>query len=301
MGISEIAIDDTTVHNVTRAPKTLNRLADAADADTRERLAALPFDVVFTRERGSVFDPNDDEESQLERRFETPDDREYTFAASLGVAEVSDEVVAAARNGDRPCYRVGVLDGDWIEARIVSSRAEIARGEMRVEGCEPLAIPAGEHQFATVYGWRLNTVRLASEGTASAPVPDPAAAVVDITDRSATRVDMQVPASASGDRFLRLGEAYDDRWTLRIDGEDAGPPILVDGYSTGWLIDGDAHHLVATFGPQAAVQVTFAASALGVVGVTAIALLPVPPALDRRRQRREQAPAPTAPPAGGAP
>lgn len=298
VGISEIAIDDTSISNVTRAPKTLSRLAAKADTSTQERLAELPFDIVFTRQQGSVIDLNDDEEAQLDRIFETPDDRSYTFSASLGVAEADDVVVAAARNDERPCVRVGVLDGEWVEARVVSSRSEIARGQLRVEGCEPLAIDAGKHQFATVFGWRLDTVRFASEGSAPAPLVDPAAAEVAITDRSATRIDMQVPASASGARYLRLGEAYDERWTLSVDGEDAGPPILVDGYSTGWVLDGEAHHLVATFGPQGAVQVTFLASALAVVGVTAVALLPPLPVLERRRRRREAAPTP---PAGGAP
>jgi arabinofuranan 3-O-arabinosyltransferase len=107
---------------------------------------------------------------------------------------------------------------------------------------------------------------------------------------------MEVAASTSGARYLRLGEAFDERWSLAVDGVDAGPPILVDGYSTGWLIDGKAHRLVATFGPQRAVEVTFVASAAAVVGVTAVALLPAPPFLVRRRRRRDAA---ATTPAGG--
>ena len=130
-------------------------------------------------------------------------------------------------------------------------------------------------------------------------VTDPQDRVVTINDRSATRIDMDVAASSSGDRYLRLGEAYDERWTLTVDGKDAGEPILVDGYSTGWLIDGDAHHLEARFSPQRAVEVSFVASAVGVVGVTAIAVLPTPGVVrDRRRHRVEPV---GTPPAGAAP
>ncbi|MGN6696359.1 MAG: alpha-(1-_3)-arabinofuranosyltransferase domain-containing protein, partial [Aquihabitans sp.] len=299
VGISDITIDDVNVRNLTRAPKTLSRLADKADAATREKLAAMPLDVVFTREQGSYQDPNDDEEAQLDRVFELPDARTFTFTASLGVAEADDAVVAAARNGDRSCQRVAVIDGEWIEARVVSSRAELATGQMRIEGCAPIDLEAGGHQLQTVYQWRLNTVRFASEGTVEPVLADPADRAVTITDRSATEIDMQVAAAASGSRYLRLGEAYDDRWTLSVDGVDAGPPILVDGYSTGWLIDAKAHRLVATFGPQGAVRATFAASAVAVVGVTAIALLPAPAVLQRRRRRSVEPAA--APPAGGAP
>jgi len=296
VGISEISIDDTTIQNVTRAPETLSRLADDADAATQERLAELPLDVVFTRAQGSLIDVNDDEESQLDRDFDLPDARTYTFAASLGVAEADELVVAAARNDDRPCVRVAIIDGEWIEGRVVSSRAELATGEMRIEGCEPLELAAGAHQFRSIYGWRLNTARFASEGTVEPVAVDPGDREVEVTDRSATEVDMEVAASTSGARYLRLGEAFDERWSLAVDGVDAGPPILVDGYSTGWLIDGKAHRLVATFGPQRAVEVTFVASAAAVVGVTAVALLPAPPFLVRRRRRRDAA---ATTPAGG--
>ena len=67
---------------------------------------------------------------------------------------------------------------------------------------------------------------------------------------------------------------------------DAGPPILVDGYSSGWLLDGDAHRVVVRFGPQRAVRATFAASALALVGVTALAVLPPSIVADRRLAAR---------------
>jgi arabinofuranan 3-O-arabinosyltransferase len=283
VGISEIAIDDTTVRNVARTPKTLTRLADHADAATKAALADLPLDVVLTRERGSVLDPDDDEEAQLDRSFELPADRVFTFAASLDVAEADERVVTAARQGDRSCARVATLDGDWVEARVVSSRAELALGTLRVEGCKPLELSAGEHSLRTIFGWRLNTARFSSPGAAEVEKVDPADRAVTVTDRSATRVEMQVPASGSGPRYLRLGEAFDERWSLSVDGADAGPPILVDGYSTGWLIDGGAHRLLATFGPQRAVQVTFVVSAAALVGVSAVALLPALPVRRRRR------------------
>jgi arabinofuranan 3-O-arabinosyltransferase len=288
VGISEISFGEKQVRNVTRTPRTLTRLVEGADAATEEALAAMPFDIVLSRAKGAVIDANDDEESQLDRVFELPADRTFTFAASLSVGQANPLVVAGARNDERPCLPVALLDDDLVEARIVSDRAELAAGQVRLEGCGSLDLDAGRHELQAIIGWRLDAARFSSPGTTTPPSFDAAGREVTISDRSATRVDMTVAASDAGPRFLRLGEAYDERWSLAVDGEDAGPPILVDGYSTGWLIDGKAHHLVATFAPQRAVQVTFVASALAVTGVAAIALLPAPPALVRRRRRRSE-------------
>lgn len=298
VGISEITIDDTTVRNITRAPRTLSRLADKASRQTLEAMGELPLDVVFVRAQGSLQDASDDEEAQLDRIFDLPDRRTFLWTASLDVAGADPLVLAAARQGDTPCVRVAILDGKWLRARVVSDRAELAAGQMRIEGCDPLLLPSGQHELQTIFGWRLNLARFSSGGTRAPVADDPAGRVVTITDRSATRVEMDVPASSIGARYLRLGEAFDERWSLTVDGRDAGPPILVDGYSTGWLIDAKPHHLVAVFGPQKAVQVSFVASAIGVVGVTMVALLPTPPAL-RRRRRRSRRRSPSVP--GGAP
>ena len=116
---------------------------------------------------------------------------------------------------------------------------------------------------------------------------------------TATEVVIDVPAAAAETRLLRLGEAWDPRWTLEVDGEAVGEPLVLDGYAAGWLVDGEAHRVVVRFGPQGAVEATFAMSALALVGVTAIAVLP-PTVLPRRRRRgADGSSAP--PPAGAAP
>ena len=77
------------------------------------------------------------------------------------------------------------------------------------------------------------------------------------------------------------------------------PPILVDGYSVGWLIDGDAHRLEVRFAPQRVVEAAFVASALGLVVVTAAAV----GLIGDRARRDEEAtaePAEGPMPAGGA-
>lgn len=283
VGFAEISIDGTTVRNVTRAPLTLDRLAAEADEETLDRLAELPLDVVLTRARGSVGDLADDEESQLDRSFSLPADRTFELEGELAVSGADREVVAAARAGSNDCWQVAQLDGEPLEARVVSSREELAEGVVRIEGCDELELAAGDHELRTIFGWRLDRVHLASPGAGPVTASDPAEGGVRVLERSSTRMSLEVGA-ASGPRYLRIGEAFDERWTLTVDGEDAGPPILVDGYSTGWRIDGAPHRLEVRFAPQRAVQATFAVSAAALVGVVALAVLPAPAAVRRRRQ-----------------
>jgi arabinofuranan 3-O-arabinosyltransferase len=308
VGIAEIRVDDEAVRDVARLPTTLTDLAADASAETRGRLAELPLDVVLTRQRGAVGDPRDDEEAQLDRRFSLPDDRTFAFEAELAVADLDPAIVAAARVGETPCEQVARLDGAWIEARVDATRAELAQGLVRLRGCEPIELEAGEHELLTVFGWRLDAVHLRdagvdAEGGAAALLGEEVGEVT-VVERTATELVLDVPASAVDDRLLRLGEAHDARWVLEVDGTDAGEPIVLDGWSTGWRIDGEAHRLVVRFGPQSAVEATFVASAASLVVVTALAVLP--PGLVARRRRADEladaaAPSDPSPAGGGAP
>lgn len=294
VGIADIAIEATAVRNVTRAPLTLARLAEQADADTRAALAELPLDVLLTRAVGDASSPADDEESQLDRRFSLPDDRTFELTATLATTGIDPTILAEAASGDAACERVALLDGEWVEARIASTPEEIAEGRVRLEGCEPLALDAGEHELLATFGWRLDEARLSAPGAGEGSVGaglDPGEATV--VERTATEVVIDVPAADAPSRILRLGEAWDPRWTLEVDGVSVGEPIVVDGYAAAWLLDGDAHRVVVRFGPQGAVEASFALSAVALVGVTAIAVLP-PVAPSRRRRRAGRAAAATA-------
>jgi arabinofuranan 3-O-arabinosyltransferase len=288
VGISEISFGGRPVRAITRLPHSFDRLARAAGPATQQRLAALPLDVVLTRARGSVADANDDEESLLDRRFTLPQYREFAFTATADAGAVDPQLVAEARLGARRCHPVASLDGDPLEGRITSTADELDDGIVRIEGCRPVDLQAGAHDLLTVFGVRLDQARFSSPG-AAATGATPDAGTVRVSSSTRTHLDLRVSASPQGDgawRYLRLGDTYDQRWTMTVDGVDAGPPLLVDGYSFGWAIDGRAHHVVVAFGPQGAVKGTFVLSAVGVVGVTAVAVLPAPAWLGGGRRRR---------------
>jgi hypothetical protein len=155
----------------------------------------------------------------------------------------------------------------------------------------------------SLFSWRLDEARFSSPGVTRAPAAgssverDPS---LRVTSRDATTIDLEIGASP-GPRIFRLGEAWDDRWTLSIDGHDAGKPLVVDGYATGWRIDGSAHHLEARFGPQFAVKATFEMSLAAAVGLVGVVLLPVSAAEVLDRWRRPATRSPAGRPAAGAP
>ncbi len=283
VGISEVQVDDLRFTEVTRLPDTLGDLLEGASQTLRSDLLDRPLDLVFTRAQGAVDDPNDDEEFSLDRRFTLPDSRSFTLTARLGLAGVDRQALAAARKGKATCRVVAALDGEPVRAKIVSSAFELIKGVVRVEGCDPIPLGYGRHDLRGIFGWRFDEVRLSSPGPRP-PKPTPQrAATVHVLDQTATMVHLRAD-QASGDRYLRLGQAYDARWTLSVDGKDAGTPILLDGYSVGWRIDGDPHDLVVRFAPQGAVRGTFVVSAAAVVGVVAIAVWPGAAPIRRRRR-----------------
>ena len=302
VGLADVGIDDLSFREVARLPETFTNLVTGSDVATRRLVADAPLDIVMVRAKGAPAGTGDDEEFQLDRDFDLPAPRVLTFAAELQSGAADFDALRLALNGNRPCFEVGELDGNSLRAKVVSTTAQIAAGRVLLKGCDPMILQSGTHSLRTVPNWRLDRIHFASPGQPSSkarsggppgdstrrPIPVATDRSLKITSRSATTVDMEIGASKDGARLLRLGEAWDPRWTLKVDGKDAGEPIVVDGYATGWRIDGKAHHLEAGFGPQFAVESTFAMSLIGVVGVVGVIVLPPPPEAVVRRFRRRR-------------
>ena len=320
VGLSMIQVDNLVVRDITRLPETYHDLVLSASPSTRFAAAQLPLDIVLTRQQGRPGDVGDDEEAQLDRNFDLPLGRSFTFVANLTTAGATQSIIDLTRAGDHSCQPIAELDGKPLLGQIVSTPSELDQGSVTVHGCGPLDLAAGQHRLRTIFGWRLDQVRLSSVGagalaaaataanSASSGTAVPGDASLRITGRSATEIRMTIGRS-TGPRLLRLGESYDPRWALLVDGHDAGKPMVIDGYAVGWRIDNGAHRLIASFGPQFAVKSTFEFSLAATVGVVALIVLPVPAGVwwHRRRRpigrhvRRPAAAGPPAPePEGGA-
>lgn len=285
VGIAEVRINDGAVRALDRLriPRTVPALLDSMPSEqrreTEEALEAVPIDIVLTRLRGQAGNTSDDEEPGLNRLVELPVDRTLTFAATLEIGEIDPEIVTAARAGDARCQPVAELDGEPILARITDLDHQSTTGRVRLEGCDPLTVDAGTHEYRSVFGWRIDRVHLADQ-TAFTPADRTS---VRVRDDGRGRRTVLVP-EGSGPRLLRTGIGFDPRWRLEVDGRDLGPPILLDGYAAAWRIGAEGGEMSIVFPPQTAGDGAFVASAGGLAVTIMIAFLPGLPSVGRRRR-----------------
>jgi arabinofuranan 3-O-arabinosyltransferase len=210
--------------------------------------------------------------------------------AGDGPVRISDLTLheaAAARGVVRPeataapsgCLTVATVDGEPLRVRATRPATAAARllagGPVAVEACDrrPLALAAGTRRVRPVPGLALDTLdlvdtlaaRSSSEGAVEGAVAAslrPAATVLAVGD-TARRLRT---VATGAPYYVVAGTGYDPGWRAAADGVDLGPPVLVDGYSTGWLVaDGAAHDVRMRYGPVRRAAVAGAVSAAAVL------------------------------------
>lgn len=162
--------------------------------------------------------------------------------------------------GQDRCLAVATLDGTSL---LMRPRGDAELSEANAAGsawagCSPVRLAAGGHELRSVPAFVLDSMDLHDVTRArSADVPAP---TVSGGDPASSRQTVHV-GQAEAPYFLVLGQGYDERWRATIDGRDLGDPILVDGYSSGWLItDLDSHDIVLAYAPQRWTQLALAGS-----------------------------------------
>ncbi len=81
-------------------------------------------------------------------------------------------------------------------------------------------------------------------------------------------------APSDRDRWLVLGQSYNDGWRASTDAGSLGPQLLVNGYANGWKLPAHAEPLVVhlRWTPQRIVNIALALSAVAAVLVLVLAL-----------------------------
>jgi arabinofuranan 3-O-arabinosyltransferase len=157
----------------------------------------------------------------------------------VGVPHVVAADGAALRDRCRP---VATLDGQPLRARLHGDLADVLAGRpVGFTGCGRVALDPGDHDLLPSGPWALDDLRLRSEGREAPVAGGSATPVVEGLDRSATTTSFTVRGGCDP-CWLRAGIGFDDRWTASVAGRRLGPPLVVDGYSVGWLLraaDGD--------------------------------------------------------------
>ncbi|HEX4868251.1 MAG TPA: alpha-(1-_3)-arabinofuranosyltransferase family protein [Acidimicrobiales bacterium] len=168
-----------------------------------------------------------------------------------------------------------VLDGVPVPVRVTGSTAAALDGQgLRVEGCAPVELGAGDHLLRAApgptTGIDLDQLVLtdgAPTATGASTGPQPT-----VVRHDPDHLELTLPAGAErAGTWLVLGESHNDGWTARLDGQDLGPPTLVDGFANGWrLPPGTAAATVSLrFEPQRRVDLALGLSAVA----AAVALL----------------------------
>jgi len=180
------------------------------------------------------------------------------------------------------CIKVAKLDGAPVRvAPAVGLTALTSGSPVFFEPCpdEPLRLGAGPHRLEAEPGWLLDLLHLESTTGADGrklrlAQRQPTSPRVNVVNSSPTSVTVATEA-ARGPYYLVLGQGFDERWRATMDGRPLGPPVLVDGYSTGWRIpNAGAHVITMRFTPQRWATASLVASLLALALAVGLALRP---------------------------
>ncbi|MEO1059495.1 MAG: hypothetical protein AAFY28_21530, partial [Actinomycetota bacterium] len=126
-------------------------------------------------------------------------------------------------------------DGEPLAVRIDGTvGAALDRAALDLIACESLVLAAGVHRLDAAPGSGFDVDRLLLAEPASAR-DDPESVDVSIVSDSATTARAEIGPSPTAS-WVVLTESWNDGWTARLDGDDLGAPVLINGFANGWLI-----------------------------------------------------------------
>lgn len=213
-------------------------------------------------------------------------------AMPIGIAEVRVGallVTPGPARLDPTCQGGLVRIGDTAVAlRLEGTAADAEAGRpIPAIGCNTASVAAAATlviaEDGRGTGRDIDSLTLGSPGPSST-VAAPAPAEVSTTRTSRGSYDLSVDA-LDAPAWLVLGQSMNDGWHLTSDGKDLGPPLLVNGFANGWLLDptvvGENPRMTLEWTPQRIVWLALVLSALGFILCLVLALWPP------RRQPRD--------------
>ncbi len=177
----------------------------------------------------------------------------------------------------RGCVAMATIDGKPLGLALGGTLDQLSRGQaLPVRACpgQALGLGAGDHRLQSAPGWLVDLLDLASRPAGAVAAGPGAAPRTAVTSSSASRITLETE-QAPGPFYLVLGQGYDPRWRAALDGQQLGPPRVIDGYSVGWRIsDPRGHRISVEFGPQRWASASLAASLAGLALVVVLLVAP---------------------------
>lgn len=174
-------------------------------------------------------------------------------AAHPPVFTTIDTGASMQETGEQPCLGVAMLDGRPLLMRPVHQGQVVGESESGTtwRACAPTSLAAGGHELRAVPGFQLDSFTLRDQRGSTASAADAAPRAV-VTSSSATARTIQVDAGNSPYAVV-LGQGWDADWRASVNGRDLGQPVVLDGYSSGWVVpEGGSHEIRVVYGPRTA-------------------------------------------------
>lgn len=193
------------------------------------------------------------------------------------------------------CLPVATLDGQQVMMRPTTSQLADFNSTGTVwRACATTTLSAGTHTVDQSSGFVLDSLHLTDQQHSRSPVTT--APLTDLRSDGSVHKSLVVGATKAPYAVV-IGQSIDPRWTAYANGHSLGKPVLVDGYSAGWILPaGGARRIEIYYSPQRWTNVAIVATALTLLAIAVILVR------SRRRARSEETgrtpigTAPTSPP-----
>lgn len=200
----------------------------------------------------------------------------------VGIVEVGIDGLEAPPTPDRidEACRTDLVevDGEPVSTSLRGTTGDALAGRaLELVACDgtPLDLAEGSNTLRTgnggLTGFDLDRLVLRSDAggaasTSDGPLVDPPPAPeLTIEDHDRTSYDLTV-AEATDPFWLVLAQSHNEGWTATVDGEDLGPPTLVNGYANGWEVPaGSSLEIRLEWTPQRVVDIALWASAASII------------------------------------
>ena len=175
-----------------------------------------------------------------------------------------------------PCHRGAgfTLDGRPIAIRPQGSVGRLLGGKnLPFASCsgKPIQLQAGAHTLFAEGGLQPDSITLSSRG--SQPAPATASPPATTVTAAGSGYDVAV-RGATAPFFLSIGQNRAPGWTAMVGGRGLGAPMVLDGYSAGWLVDrAGSFTITVRYGPQRAYTAALLVSAVAFIMTLVVIVL----------------------------